>query len=70
MSSSGGFTGISLAGNWECGSCGATGDGWYDEDDGLTLHDEHGQPFAPDEHVCGVDVLIPPQPEAAEGAQR
>jgi hypothetical protein len=51
--SSGGFTGISLAGQWECGSCGASGDGWYDEDDGLVLHDEDGQPFAPDEHVCG-----------------
>ena len=53
MSSSGGFTGISLAGNWECGSCGATGDGWYDEDDGLVLHDENGQPFTTDEHDCG-----------------
>lgn len=51
--SSGGFTGISLAGQWECGSCGATGDGWYDEDDGLVLHDENGQPFEIDEHVCG-----------------
>jgi hypothetical protein len=49
----GGSTGISLAGSWECGGCGATGDGWYDEDDGLVLHDENGQPFAPDDHVCG-----------------
>lgn len=53
MSSSGGFTGISLAGSWECGRCGATGDGWYDEDDGLVLHDENGQPFTTDEHDCG-----------------
>ncbi|MCZ4602952.1 hypothetical protein O3S80_04025 [Streptomyces sp. Lzd4kr] len=49
----GGFTGISLAGTWECGSCGATGDGWYDDEDGLVLHDEDGQPFAPDDHLCG-----------------
>ncbi|WP_180989816.1 hypothetical protein [Streptomyces cahuitamycinicus] len=53
MTTSGGFTGISLAGRWECGSCGATGDGWYDEDDGLVLHDEDGQPITPDDHVCG-----------------
>ena len=45
-----GFAGISLAGQWECGGCGATGDGWYDEDDGLVLHDDNGQP---DEHDCG-----------------
>lgn len=52
--SGGGFTGISLAGTWECGSCGANGDGWYDtEDDELVLHDENGQPFEPDEHACG-----------------
>lgn len=52
--SSGGSTGISLAGQWECGSCGATGDGWYDPtDDELVLHDEDGQPFALDEHECG-----------------
>ena len=50
---SGGFTGISLVGQWECGGCGAAGSGWYDEDDGLTLHDEGGQPFAIEEHVCG-----------------
>ena len=50
----GGFTGISLAGQWECGSCGATGDGWYDaDDDELVLHDENGQPFNPADHVCG-----------------
>ena len=49
----GGFTGISLCGRWECGSCGATGDGWYDEDDGLVLHDESGQPMDPADHVCG-----------------
>ncbi|MFJ6566255.1 hypothetical protein ACIQNU_02455 [Streptomyces sp. NPDC091292] len=54
MSSNGGFTGISLAGTWECGNCGATGDGWYDAtDDELVLHDEDGQPFAADDHVCG-----------------
>lgn len=50
---SGGFTGISLAGHWECGRCGASGAGWYDEDDGLVLHDEDGQPFAIDDHECG-----------------
>jgi len=50
--SSGGFTGISLAGQWECGNCGATGDGWYDEDYGLVLHDDNGQPLAPDDHDC------------------
>jgi hypothetical protein len=49
----GGFTGISLAGTWECGNCGATGDGWYDEEDGLVLHDENEQPFTPDDHDCG-----------------
>ncbi|MFF5609296.1 hypothetical protein ACFY65_23395 [Streptomyces cellulosae] len=47
-----GFTGISLAGTWECGSCGATGDGWYDDEDGLVLHDGDGLPFAPDDHDC------------------
>lgn len=41
-----GHTGISLAGRWECGDCGASGEGWWDEDDGLTL-DEEGQ-----NHVC------------------
>lgn len=45
-------TGISLSGTWECGSCGALGDGWYDQEDGLTLHDEFGNPFAIDEHEC------------------
>ncbi|MFD9443375.1 hypothetical protein [Streptomyces sp. NPDC060001] len=51
--SSGGFTGISLAGRWECGSCGETGDGWYElEGDGLVLHDEDGKPFTTDDHVC------------------
>ncbi|MFF7527327.1 hypothetical protein [Streptomyces pseudovenezuelae] len=50
---SSGFTGISLAGRWECGNCGATGDGWYDvADDELVLHDENGQGFEPDEHDC------------------
>jgi hypothetical protein len=52
--SSGGFTGISLAGQWECGNCGASGDGWYDPEDGdLVLHDEHGQPFSISQHECG-----------------
>lgn len=56
MSSSGGSTSISLSGRWECGACGATGDGWYDTEDGeLVLHDENGQPFDPDDHVCGED---------------
>lgn len=52
---SGAGTGISLAGRWECGGCGAGGDGWYDVEDGeLVLHDaETGQPFEPDDHVCG-----------------
>ncbi|MET8978531.1 hypothetical protein ABZX85_23225 [Streptomyces sp. NPDC004539] len=53
QSTGGGFTGISLAGRWECGACGASGDGWYDEDDGLVLHDEHGQPFDSEDHDCG-----------------
>lgn len=47
-----GFTGISLAGRWECGNCGASGEGWYDPDDGLVLHDETDQPFDPGHHVC------------------
>lgn len=58
--SGGGFAGISLAGRWECGACGATGDGWYDTEDGeLVLHDENEQPFAPEDHDC-----------AANGVQR
>lgn len=36
-----GYDGISLAGRWECGACGAAGDGWWDEDDGLILDVEH-----------------------------
>ncbi|MFB7711628.1 hypothetical protein [Streptomyces sp. NPDC056105] len=48
-----GSTGISLAGRWECGSCGASGDGWYDEEDGLVLHDDDGQPLDSADHVCG-----------------
>lgn len=39
-----GYAGISIAGRWECGSCGASGAGWWDEDDGPTL--DVG------EHVC------------------
>jgi hypothetical protein len=51
---SGGSAGIGLAGTWECGNCGATGDGWYDVEGGeLVLHDENDQPFAPDDHDCG-----------------
>ena len=41
-----GYAGISLAGRWECGACGASGDGWWDEDDG----------FRPDEpHECDTE---------------
>lgn len=36
-----GATGISLAGRWECGGCGASGEGWYSEEDGLVLDEEH-----------------------------
>ncbi|MEU2674802.1 hypothetical protein ABZ622_39430 [Streptomyces sp. NPDC007164] len=39
--STNGYAGISLAGRWECGACGASGDGWWDEDQGLTLDAEH-----------------------------
>lgn len=39
-----GYAGISLAGRWECGECGASGDGWWDEEEGLTLDVE--------EHTC------------------
>ncbi|MET8585781.1 hypothetical protein ABZX39_33660 [Streptomyces collinus] len=55
MTTSGGFTGISLAGRWECGACGATGDGWYDEDNGLVLHDDNGRPLEPADHTCDED---------------
>lgn len=47
-----GFTGISLAGRWGCGGCGATGDGWYDEEAGPVYHDADGQPFATEDHDC------------------
>lgn len=50
-----GYGGISLAGRWECGSCGASGDGWWNEDDGFLLEDEDGQRFAMEEHVCPDD---------------
>lgn len=43
-----GATGVSLAGRWECGSCGSSGDGWWDEENGLTL--DVG------EHVCPEDT--------------
>ncbi|MGW1433104.1 hypothetical protein ACWD6K_31350 [Streptomyces sp. NPDC002431] len=36
-----GYDGISLAGRWECGACGASGDGWWDENNGLVLDAEH-----------------------------
>lgn len=52
MADSGGSTGISLAGRWECGSCGASGDGWWDAEDGPILHDADGQPFTMEEHAC------------------
>lgn len=45
----GGYAGISLAGRWECGNCGASGDGFWDEDNGLTLYDGTQQIV---EHVC------------------
>lgn len=48
----GGFTGISLAGRWECGKCGASGDGWWNDEDGVTLEDAEGNAFALHEHVC------------------
>ena len=37
MSATGGYDGISLHGRWECGNCGASGEGWWDEDAGLTM---------------------------------
>lgn len=36
-----GYTGISLAGRWECGACGASGDGWWNEDDGFVMDEDH-----------------------------
>lgn len=42
--------GISVAGRWECGSCGASGDGWWDDVDGVTLHDADDNEI--DEHIC------------------
>lgn len=50
----GGYTGISISGQWECGACGASGDAWYDPEDGMTLHDENDEPFATDEHECWI----------------
>lgn len=50
--SSGGNDGISLAGRWECGDCGASGDGWWDTEDGFNLVDDDGQSFQPADHVC------------------
>ena len=44
-----GYEGISLAGRWECGTCGASGDGWWDPEDGLTIEDgEHDEGY----HTC------------------
>ncbi|WP_404974763.1 hypothetical protein [[Kitasatospora] papulosa] len=39
--SSSGYAGISLAGRWECGTCGASGDGWWNEDDGFVMNEDH-----------------------------
>ncbi|MBT2379011.1 hypothetical protein J7E90_17055 [Streptomyces sp. ISL-111] len=36
-----GYTGISLAGRWECGACGAAGDGWWNEEDGFVMDEDH-----------------------------
>jgi hypothetical protein len=52
ISSARGYGGISLAGRWECGGCGAQGDGWWNEEDGLVLHDEDEQQMAVEDHVC------------------
>jgi hypothetical protein len=46
----GGHAGISLAGRWECGGCGASGDGWWDEDNGLVIQDIDGRTIL---HECG-----------------
>lgn len=47
-----GYSGVSLAGRWECGNCGASGDGWWDEEKGLTLDVD----FTEGPHTCpGVD---------------
>lgn len=49
-----GFTGISIAGRWECGSCGASGDGWWNEEDGLTIEvtEDDGTTHTVPEHLC------------------
>lgn len=52
MTLGGGYTGISLAGRWECGDCAASGDGWWDGADGLTIHDADGRPFRLEDHIC------------------
>ena len=36
-----GYTWVSLAGRWECGACGASGDGWWDEENGFTMDSDH-----------------------------
>jgi len=45
----GGHAGISLAGRWECGGCGASGDGWWNEEDGLVIVDGDDRPVI---HEC------------------
>lgn len=47
--SSSGYAGISLAGRWECGTCGASGDGWWNEEDGLVIQDDDGRTIL---HEC------------------
>lgn len=49
-----GFTGISIAGRWECGSCGASGHGWWNEDDGLVIEitEDDGTTRTVPEHLC------------------
>lgn len=44
-----GYGGISLAGRWECGTCGESGDGWWNEEDGLVTVDEDDRPVI---HEC------------------
>ena len=36
-----GYDGISLAGRWESGACGASGDGCWDEESGFQPDAEH-----------------------------
>jgi hypothetical protein len=48
----GGYGGISIAGRWECGSCGASGDAWWTKEDGPTLMTEDGDIISIDDHEC------------------